>query len=84
MPENSKMIVLEQKNIFSDLKENNCQPRIPYTVGYEGEKKKKRHLEIIMKNTHKQQMGINKQKIMILFEILGDTKGMKSKVRSKS
>jgi len=47
-------------------------------------KKKKRHLEIIMKNTHKQQMGINKQKIMILFEILGDTKGMKSKVRSKS
>lgn len=41
MPENSKMIVLEQKNIFSDLKENNCQPRIPYTVGYEGKKKKK-------------------------------------------
>lgn len=32
-----------------------------------------------MKNTHKQQMGINKQNIMILFEILGDTKEWKAK-----
>ena len=40
-------------------------------------KKKTRHLEIITKNTHKQQIGINKQKIMILFEILGDKKEMK-------
>ena len=66
--------------VFSDLKENKCQRRILYTVGYEGEK---RHCETRMESMHKQTCT-HKQKEMIPFGTLGDTKGMKRKERVKS